>query len=839
MSSYNENLHSSVVSSLNAQELELQKLKSQKEAATFSMYYAQGARITAAEKLEVTTLKYQYQQKVNSQAVTDSDMSTNVLTSANNVKSYVAKSVSNGAVAAANVQIATNAVLKLASDTGSIFSIVNAADYGTDIYRQAEKAKQYMDQTAYLAERTSEDSMNASALVAEISANTLAEEATTADTSVKNLLSVTAAELDAITTELTTETEKLATSNTEEKKAEGTLEDVNAVYHASQTAYTLSNKELNLGLGVVSIMGVSTADESDADQPTGDETHYTVQFSHFKTPFVNVIEPTPKPSTDDKTIQIYNPVENYYIMLAKISKKDTFSISEADALVTKDDDSQFVKISQEEFITIQKSTTSLGDITKKIFTSELKDTDGDAMTLGNDYVIFVYAELRTNYKKVINTFDNYLSAASAKFTLQNQLNAPKADSIVVTPNGISSTSSKAKKGESSTDTSQKQVVSFTVWEDKDYTVSYRCMFLPHNKNLIGDLLTVEGVNAIESEAEGLEKIADIYDPQIASVSTEITSTQAEITGIDAQLKEKNDELKGVKVQLRKKSITPKDKASLEQQEKELEATITSLTIQKEKLEAKLTELNKKLAGLEKGRQKAIQNMEDSKQHLKPGFYFDLLTAEQVPAGSYTPTAEAKNSILHTITTQILTIIEDVEILEIDIEALEKSVEKFIKDCKKILKDIFTGKKTETIQKDIIAILKDIENIIKSFTAAKKEFIKLINDIITLVEDMSEQKDLSDLLDDLIIIAAGYSNILNGYACSRQEMTIEPETTDNFGNRLINKNVYIPTILAVSSAKSVEENMQFTNALSDFQNTADFKYIPGNSVSLINYKNQLS
>jgi len=138
MNSYNENLHSSVVSSLNAQELELQKLKSQKDAATFSMYYAQGARVTAAEKLEVTTLKYNFQQKVNSQAVTDSDMSTNVLTSANNVKAYVAKSVTNGSVAAANVQIATNAILKLASDTGSIFSIVNAADYGTEIYRQAE-----------------------------------------------------------------------------------------------------------------------------------------------------------------------------------------------------------------------------------------------------------------------------------------------------------------------------------------------------------------------------------------------------------------------------------------------------------------------------------------------------------------------------------------------------------------------------------------------------------------------------------------------------------------------------------------------------------------------------
>ncbi|AXG69253.1 hypothetical protein KORDIASMS9_01473 [Kordia sp. SMS9] len=839
MNSYNENLHSSVVSSLNAQELELQKLKSQKDAATFSMYYAQGARVTAAEKLEVTTLKYNFQQKVNSQAVTDSDMSTNVLTSANNVKSYVAKSVSNGAVAAANVQIAANAILKLASDTGSIFSIVNAADYGTEIYRQAEKAKQYMDQTAYLAERTSQHSMEATALVSEISANTLAEEATTADASVKSLLSVTATELDAITTELVTETEKLATSNTEEKKAEGALEDVNAVYHATETAYTLTSKELNLGLGVISIMGVSTADESDADKPIGDETHYTVQFSHYKAPFLNVIQPLQqlqKPSEDDETIKVYNPVQNYYIMLAKTSKKDTFSISEADGLVTKNDKKQFVQISQEEFLTVQKKNPSLGNITQKIFTSQLNDTDGDPMKLGSDYVIFVYAELRTNYKKMINTFDNYLSAASAKFVLQNQLNAPKAANIVVTPNGISAPS---KDVVVPTDASKKQVVSFTVWEDKDYTVSYRCMFLPHNKDLIKDLLTVEGLNAIESEAEGMEKIADYYDPQIASTSTKITSKQAEITGIDAQLKEANDELKSVKAKSKKKSTDPKEKATLEKEEVALTATIASLTLQKENLEAQLAKLEKALAALKAQRSAAITNLENSKQHLKPGFYFDLLTAEQVPAGSYTSTAEAKDSLLKAITSQIVKILDDAEALEVNIEALEQNVNKFITDCDQLLKDSLTKKGREKLKEDIIAILKDVQAIINSFEKAKKEFEQLIKDTIVLVEEMVLDELMLKLVGDLKIIAAGYKYILNGYICSRQEMTIEPETTDNFGNRLINKNIYIPAILAVSSAASVEQNMQFTNALSDFQNTNDFKYQPKNSTSLINYKNQLS
>ncbi|PTX64061.1 hypothetical protein C8N46_101671 [Kordia periserrulae] len=837
MNSYNENLHSSVVSSLNAQELELQKLKSQKDSATFSMYYAQGARITAAEKLQMTTSKYKFQQQVNNQAVSDSDMSTNVLTSANNVKTYVAKSVTNASVAAANVQIATNAIVKLASDTGSIFSIVNAADFGTEIYRQAEKAKQYMDQTAYLAERTSQSGMEASALVAKISANTLAEEATTADTSVKSLLSVTSAQLDATTTELATESQKLATSNTEEKKAEGTLEDINAVYHATQTAYDLTNKELNLGLGVVSIMGVSTADESEADVPVGDETHYTVQFSHFKTPFRNVVPPKPQTSQDGKTIQVYNPVENYYIMLAKTSKKDTFSISEADALVGKENSSQYIKIHQSEFVTVKDNVSDLGVITKKIFTSELEDTDGDAMILGNDYVIFVYAELRTNYKKIINTFDNYLSAASAKFTLQNQLSAPKSTDIIVTPNGLPSKTKNNTAAQA--DETQKQVVSFTVWEDKDYTVSYRCMFLPHNKSFIKDLLTVEGLNAIESEAEGLERIADFYDPKIASTSTEITSTEAEITGIDAQLKEANDELKSTQSKAKKKSTDAKEKAALEKQEKQLENSIAALLLEKEKLTTKLEELQNKLTQYETGRQTEIEDLESSKKHVKPGFYFDLLTAEQVPAGSYTTTSQAKGSHLNEITRQILTIIDDTEALKVDIQVLKNNANQFVKDCKTLIKDIASKKGLDTLKNDAEAILKDVENMTDSLNAAKKEFVTLINDIIKLVKDIKSEASLLQLFEELIIIAEGYVNILNGYACSRQEMIIEPETTDNFGNRLINTKMYIPAVLSISNNASVEENAQFTNALSDFQKTADFIYLAGNSANLNNYQNQQS
>jgi 3-dehydroquinate dehydratase len=61
-----------------------------------------------------------------------------------------------------------------------------------------------------------------------------------------------------------------------------------------------------------------------------------------------------------------------------------------------------------------------------------------------------------------------------------------------------------------------------------------------------------------------------------------------------------------------------------------------------------------------------------------------------------------------------------------------------------------------------------------------------------------------------------------YALKKQ-ITIAPEVTDNFGNRLINKNNYIPTVLAITDAASESEKAQFSNVLSKFQKTDTFKY----------------
>ena len=251
MNSYNENLHSSIVSSLDDQRLELQQSKSSLDASKFSLYYAQGDKITAAEKLDIDTDKYEVQTKVYDEAVKNSNFSTNVVTVANSGKDHVSTSVSNTAVASANVQIATNAIVKLASDMGAINTIINAADYNTDICSLSEKANDYMGATAYLAEQTSQYSMEASSQIAGVSSSSLADIATQTDTTIKTLLDVSKTDFDNISAVVNTDNDELAASNTAEKAAEGVLADSDVNYCATKSAYTLNNEVLNLDLQVL------------------------------------------------------------------------------------------------------------------------------------------------------------------------------------------------------------------------------------------------------------------------------------------------------------------------------------------------------------------------------------------------------------------------------------------------------------------------------------------------------------------------------------------------------------------------------------------------------------
>lgn len=88
---------------------------------------------------------------------------------------------------------------------GSIVSILNAADYGSQIYDQAVAVNKLMNDTAYNAEVASQLAMDASYRTAEVTASTVSDMATITGTSITDLVTVLNSQLGATTTLQVTE----------------------------------------------------------------------------------------------------------------------------------------------------------------------------------------------------------------------------------------------------------------------------------------------------------------------------------------------------------------------------------------------------------------------------------------------------------------------------------------------------------------------------------------------------------------------------------------------------------------------------------------------------------
>ncbi len=632
MNSYNENLHNDVVASLDSQTLELKKVKSNLKSAAHELYHAEGARITSAEKLKLASATYDFKKMVKTQAVNNSNISTNLLASADQEKAYVAQSVTNAAVCAANVQHAANAIVHLASDMGSIYSIVRAADFDTKICDLSKDAYELMNKTAYKAELTSQHAMEGSALTAEVSAKTVNDMATATNTSVQNILKLVSDEFDQITAKVSKDNATLADDSTKEKAAEGKLEDVNVEFFATLAAYVSTNRELNLNLSVTEISKKGT--------------DYTVNFDYLQNPF---FDPHSKKKDSDNQEGFYVPVKQYCIMLVKDKKKSTFSIADAERLLEL---GRYVDVKPPVFplippvgiqpiIPIQAS--------KKIGISELKDADGDSMALGTNYVVFVLTVFDENYKKKINNFDDYLTAQSATFSLTYHLtgpdpklpsymqqptppvSAPVEADIIVKEDGEKEDIHLSGKVTISEVGDYASTLTFTTVLDAndDFKVDYRCMFLPDNKDLTKNSLTVEGLRTLESEVKALERIADLYDPGIIANEEKRNDLSIKLQEYPSK-EEMNTEITEIKDQLEGSNL---DSDEIKHLEKRLKAL--------NKLQEKRTKLQRDLDLTIVG----LKNLNDDKEAdlgkimtpvpSKLGFFFNRTIAEKILSDNYT------------------------------------------------------------------------------------------------------------------------------------------------------------------------------------------------------------
>jgi len=417
MATYNENLNNTTLSSLQNQEMDGKALRSHLDASAFNLYNAQGESITAKQKLGATEKKAASCAIIKLQATDAGNTASNLLTSSNLATNYTKQSITNSAVGASNTQVASNAIVRLAADIGSIYSIIKAADFESDMNTQAEEVMKLMNDTAHAAEQLSQLAMETSMLTAEVSTSEVSGKAENIIAALNNLTKIVSDDFDKINQSIISGSIQLDTAGTTEQQANGAFNNARSAYTASQSSHALSNNMLNLDLSVSKL-----TDDS-----------YEVVFNEIVKPF-------------DENI-----VSDYYIILVKDAKKMVFSIVAAEN----------INFEHRELL-IPAGEANAGQIKTIINFNDqkLSDSDGDLIQFGVNYVVCVFAIYADNYKKEINNFDDFLSAPSKMFCLSHQLKAVNSAAIKVAV---------PKPG---------YELAFETPDQQNHECAYKCMFLP-------------------------------------------------------------------------------------------------------------------------------------------------------------------------------------------------------------------------------------------------------------------------------------------------------------------------------------------------------------------------
>ncbi len=399
MNTYNDNLQQTVINTLSALATQQVKLDSQNTSAKYNLYYAQGAEITASDKLADTKKSTKYADSVNQQGRLNDYQAVNLLATVTGFNADVTASRANSATAAANIQIASNAIALLASDLGAAMNIASASLFNTDTYYRIQEANAYVNEVANEAKALSFKGMEASALSSEIIGTDLLNQTTAVKAKLDQLLSATQAQFDQISALIITESQTLGGASKAERQAEGLLNDADAQLHSINEAYTNTNQQLNYDLKI----------------SNSSQTGFTASFSTLG-------EPHPRfQSADASKIKI--PAKagfpRYFIALVPEDKKALFSSDQAQQLFaqyggdsisdTGAENQRFYQVTQFQGQSAQQSFTYVGD------------AYGMAIEPGKNYVAYLYIELSMEYKRFIGNFCDILSAPSQVFVPANSL----------------------------------------------------------------------------------------------------------------------------------------------------------------------------------------------------------------------------------------------------------------------------------------------------------------------------------------------------------------------------------------------------------------------------------
>lgn len=511
MNTYNDNLLVAVTGTLSTIAAEQSKRESEHTVAEYNLYYAVGAQLLAQDKLEQVEGEYDKTMLINDQGVANSNQANDLMNYAETTDQNVTAVVTNTATVAQNVQAAANAILKLAANIGSANNIVSASDHDTDLQKMTEKANKVINETAYQAELTSQLAMEASTLASQIISKQVLLDVTATKALFDEMGKRTQADLTTLTQSRIADTDKLIAANSTQQAAEGSLKKTQQQYKAAQQAYEIANFDLNFDLKVDRIerdrINLSfdplLPPFGDKQSNNGTEYYMTVVKASIKDSFSFDIAEGFFNEHKDKRFLRLTPGKNIPVLLESgsldaqiaglIESLDTErkkalcdAINETfGAEITPEQISEvnsFKKLMTDYYAKNNKKVPDnlgefLGDIKSKNqqelpFADDRKqplymDSDGDKITTGTSYVIFLYLVLDSNYKKEVNNFSDRLSASSNAFTLTSALKA--VDNITYQYTGADDPANNpAGKAWG--------LITFEIEHQPD--TEYRCIFLP-------------------------------------------------------------------------------------------------------------------------------------------------------------------------------------------------------------------------------------------------------------------------------------------------------------------------------------------------------------------------
>ncbi|KUI96883.1 hypothetical protein [Vibrio sp. MEBiC08052] len=441
MNSYQENLQEVVGTSLDALYAQQQKLASQRRSAQYSLYYAQGAQLTAHDNLEATIEQLEAVRLINQQGVKNDNLMNNLVESTHLIQSNVATTVSNSATAATNVQTAATAVAKLAADIGSALNVAAAACYGTDIYKKTLEANAFIRETANQAEYASQKAMEASSSSSEVIAKELESSATRSKSELEKLLAVSQTQFKSLSSARVADQEALSSASQTEKQAEGALEDAQSAESAIDETVQDGNDTLNFNLTAVA---------------QGDQ-QITVSFQPFTSAFTQLPEQCAAQlgKTDSA---LPDPAPHYFVFVVSADKKSSIKQDQVESTFAEYQKDRFTEVTPDDQGHYQ-TTLKYGD--------SCLDFAGKPLELGRDYLVYMYAVLDLTYQKYIGSYSNVLSSASPAVTLLTPL--PVAQKI-------------------SFDDESRQILFMVTGNKGKYEPEFRVMLLPAYQPLTGGLM---------------------------------------------------------------------------------------------------------------------------------------------------------------------------------------------------------------------------------------------------------------------------------------------------------------------------------------------------------------